>query len=253
MIERAARLALPPVLLGIVVLGLWEIAVRALAIKPFVLPAPSAIATQFGRFFDNILKGAAATGRNALIGIIVGTVLAVLCAIVASLVRVIADMAAPVVAALSVVPIVALAPVLYTMFGADRQTGRWLVAAISAFVPVYLNSLKGLRRARPIHRDLFRVNAASSWQVTRHLTLPGALPYVATGIKVATALAVIAALIAEYFGGPIGGLGKSITSAAASSNYPLAWAYVLGAVLLGLLAYVVGAAIERAAGTRGVG
>ena len=253
MIARALRLALPPLLLGILSLGLWEIVVKALHIKPFVLPAPSTIWAQFVKHFDNIVKGAVGTGRNALIGVLVGAALAILLAIFASLVRVVADMSAPIVAAASVVPIVALAPVLYTMFGADKQTGRWLVAAVSVYVPVYLNTLKGLRRAQPIHRDLFRANAASGWQVTRHLTLPGALPYVATGIKIGTALAVINALIAEYFGGPVGGLGKSITSSAASSNYPLAWAYVLGAVLLGMFAYLIGAAIERLASPRGAG
>ncbi len=65
--------------------------------------------------------------------------------------------------------------------------------------------------------------------MARAVTLPTATPYVFTGLRIASSLAVISALIAEYFGGPIGGLGKSITSAAASSNYPLAWAYVLGA------------------------
>ncbi len=253
MIGRGIRIALPPVLLGLVVTGAWELAVKVFGIKPFVLPSPSAIATQFHKHLGNIAKGALGTGRNALIGMLVGTLLAVFAAILSSLVRLAADMSAPVVAALSVVPIVALAPVLYTMFGADKQTARWLVAAIAVYVPVYLNSLKGLRRARPIHRDLFRVNAASGWQITRHLTIPGALPYVATGIKIATALSVITALIAEYFGGPVGGLGKAITSSAASSNYPLAWAYVLGSVLLGMVAYLCGAAIERLASPRGAG
>ena len=71
------------------------------------------------------------------------------------------------------------------------------------------------------------------------MTLPTAAPYLFTGLRIASSLAVISALVAEYFGGPIGGLGKSITSAASSSNYPLAWAYVLGAIVLGLVFYCV--------------
>ncbi len=94
-------------------------------------------------------------------------------------------------------------------------------------VPVYINTLRGLRQVRPVHRDLMRVYAASARQQQLAVTLPTAAPYVFTGLRVASSLAVISALIAEYFGGPIGGLGKSITSSAASSNYALAWAYVL--------------------------
>ncbi len=78
----------------------------------------------------------------------------------------------------------------------------------------------------------------------RTVTLPTAAPYVFTGLRIASSLAVISALVAEYFGGPIGGLGKSITSAAASSNYPLAWAYVFGSIVLGLLFYGVTLVVE---------
>jgi len=89
-----------------------------------------------------------------------------------------------------------------------------------------------------------RSYAASNWQATKTVTLPTAVPYVFTGLRIASSLAVISALIAEYFGGPVGGLGKSITSAASSSNYPLAWAYVLGAILLGLVFYCVTLGVE---------
>ena len=149
-------------------------------------------------------------------------------AAVAGSFRFVDQMAAPVVAALAVIPIVALAPVLYSMFGAAVNTGRIIVAGVSVAVPVYLNTLRGIRQVRAVHRDLMTAYAAGPLQVIRAVTLPTATPYVFTGLRVASSLAVIAALIAEYFGGPIGGLGKSITSSAASSNYPLAWAYVLG-------------------------
>ena len=71
-----------------------------------------------------------------------------------------------------------------------------------------------------------------------------ATPYVFTGLRIASSLSVIAALIAEYFGGPVDGLGKAITTAAASSNYPLAWAFVLGSILLGLAFYAVTLVLE---------
>jgi NitT/TauT family transport system permease protein len=92
-----------------------------------------------------------------------------------------------------------------------------------------------------------RAYAASSWQISRTVTLPGALPYFFTGLRIASSLAVISALVAEYFGGPVSGLGKAITSAVSSSNYPLAWAFVLGAILTGLVFYSATYALEAAA------
>jgi NitT/TauT family transport system permease protein len=235
---------LAPLVLGALVLAAWELLVKTQDIEPFVLPAPSAIWEQVRLNTDSIVDGAVVTGRNALIGMLAGAVVGVAGAVVAGMFRVVDEMAAPVVAAAAVIPIVALAPVLYSMFGAHLNTGRIIVAGLSVTVPVYLNTLRGLRQVKAVHRDLMTAYAAGRIQVIRTVTLPTATPYVFTGLRVASSLAVIAALIAEYFGGPIGGLGKSITSSAASSNYPLAWAYVTGAIVLGLLFYVVTLLIE---------
>jgi NitT/TauT family transport system permease protein len=119
-----------------------------------------------------------------------------------------------------------------------------IVAAITVIIPVYFNTLRGLRQVKPVHRELMTVYAASHVQVARAVTLPTAAPYVFTGLRIASSLAVIAALIAEYFGGPVDGLGKAITTSASSSNYPLAWAYVFGSILLGLAFYLVTLLVE---------
>jgi NitT/TauT family transport system permease protein len=233
-----------PLVLGALFLLSWEWLVDKYDIEPFILPAPSAIWDQVTANTGSIVDGATVTGRNALIGMVAGALLGVLGAAVAGAFRIVDQMAAPVVAALAVIPIVALAPVLYSMFGAAVNTGRIIVAGISVAIPVYLNTLRGIRQVRTVHRELMTAYAAGPWQTIRAVTLPTATPYVFTGLRVASSLAVIAALIAEYFGGPIGGLGKSITSSAASSNYPLAWAYVLGSIVLGLLFYVVTLLVE---------
>jgi len=240
----ASRTVLAPVVFGVVFLGLWQLVVESLQIAPYLIPAPSAILAQFVGNLSSVLDGVLHTGGNALVGLIVGTFVGVLGAVVASLWRVADSLGAPLVTALSVMPIVALAPVLYTMYGADVDTGRQLVAAIAVLIPVYLNTLRGLRQVRPVHRDLMRVYAASARQQQLAVTLPTAAPYLFTGLRIASSLAVISALVAEYFGGPIAGLGQSITSTAASSNYPLAWAYVVGAILLGLLFYCVALGVE---------
>ena len=236
---------LAPLAVGAAFLGGWQLAVDGLGIDPYIVPAPSAIWDQLVAGRSNIIDGMAVTGRNALIGMLLGGLVGVLGAVLSSMARVIDQMAVPIVAALSVVPIVALAPVLYTMFGAAVDTGRVIVAALAVSIPVYLNTLRGLRQVSTVHRELMSAYAATPTQVIRTVTLPTATPYVFTGLRIASSLAVISALIAEYFGGPVGGLGKSITSAASSSNYGLAWAYVLGSILLGLLFYCAALGLEK--------
>lgn len=243
----SARLGalVPPLALGVLAVLLWQGAVTVLGIEPFVLPAPFDIAGAFAENAGNVAAAASVTGRNSLAGLAGGAVIGVVAAVLAAALGSVERLGSPLVAALSVVPVVALAPVLYTMYGADAQAARQIVAGVAAFVPVYVNSLKGFRRVQPVHRDLMRACAATTWQATRAVTLPGALPHISTGLKQASSLAVISALVAEYFGGPVGGLGKSITSAAASSNYTLAWAYVLGAVTVGLVFYLATVLLER--------
>ncbi|HYP46150.1 MAG TPA: ABC transporter permease subunit [Propionibacteriaceae bacterium] len=240
----ASWTVLAPVLFGVLFLGLWQLLVVALRIEQFIVPSPLAILGEFVGNLSSVLSGALRTGVNALVGLVVGTVVGVLAAMVASLWRVADSIAAPLVAALSVMPIVALAPVLYTMYGSNVETARQLVAALAVLIPVYLNTLRGLRQVRPVHRDLMRVYAASARQQQLTVTLPTAAPYLFTGLRIASSLAVISALVAEYLGGPVGGLGKSITTAASSSSYALAWAYVLGSILLGLLFYCAALAVE---------
>ena len=243
----SVRTAVAPLVFGAVVVGLWQVLVTALDIDPYVVPAPSAILAEVVDNLGSVTSGAVHTGLNALLGLVIGTIVAVVAAVLVSVVKVLDALAAPVVAALSVMPIVALAPVLYTLYGASVETARVLVAALAVLIPVYVNTLRGLRQTRAVHRDLMRAYAATPAQQQWALTLPTAAPYLFTGLRIASSLAVISALVAEYFGGPIGGLGKSITSAASSSNYPLAWAYVLGAIVLGLVFYCVALAVERLA------
>ena len=246
-VAAAVRTVVAPLVLGAAAIAVWQWVVVAFGIKPLVVPSPSAIGGQFAANAGIITTSALATARNALLGLVVGVGVALVGSALSAAVRVIDGASAPLVTAASVVPIVALAPVLYTMFGSDVQNARVVVAAIAAFVPVYVNTLRGLRTVAPIHRDLMRAYAATPWQATRTVTLPGALPFFCTGLRIASSVAVISALVAEYFGGPVDGLGRAITTAVSSSRYALAWAYVVGAVLIGLVFYGVTSLVERAA------
>ena len=244
------RTVLAPIALGLLVLAGWQLLVVLADIKPYLLPAPTAIATQFALVLPALTTALLATGSNAFIGLAGGALIAIVIALIASRLPVIDDMITPVVAAIAVIPIVALAPVLTTMFGATSETPRRVIVAIVVFVPVFVNTLRGLRQVLPVHRDLMRAYAASNWQLSRTVTIPGALPYVFTGLNIASSLAVISAIVAEYFGGLQNGLGSRITSAAANSAYPRAWAYVLGAIILGVVFYAATLALEKAVSRR---
>ncbi|MEU7869306.1 ABC transporter permease [Dactylosporangium sp. NPDC049140] len=241
------RRILPPLLVGILGLAGWELVVKAGRIAPFILPAPSAIWAELVEQRTNVLDAALASGANALVGLVGGTVVAVLAALATSRVRLLSEVSVPFAAVLNALPIIALAPILNNMFESTSSLPRRLVAGIIVFFPVFLNTLRGLREVDPTHRELMASYAAGGWTFARLVRLPGALPHLFTGLRQASSLAVIAAVVAEYFGGLQDGLGARITSAAAFTAYPRAWAFVFGACVLGLVFYLTTLLLERLA------
>lgn len=239
-----------PVIVGVVGLVAWILYVDVLGAAPRMLPSPVAIAQEFVLRFGIIAEDMGVTALNALLGLVVGSLTAIALAGLAASVRSIDGMLAPLIAAIAVVPIVAVTPILNTMFGASSQFGRQAVAAIAAFIPVFVNVLRGLRQTRAVQRDLFRSSAATGTQTFRFLTLPTALPYLMTGLRIAASLAVISALVAEYFGGPADGVGTAIATYAKSGRASLAWAYVFGGILIGLVFFLVTSLLERLATRR---
>jgi NitT/TauT family transport system permease protein len=239
-----------PVVVGVLMLAVWILIVDVLEAAPRALPSPIAIIEEFVKRFGIIAEDMGITATNALIGLAVGSIVAILLAALAATFRPIDGMLAPIVAAIAVVPIVALTPILNTMFGASSQFGRMSVAAIAAFVPVFVNVLRGLRQTRPVHRDLLRASAASPFQTFRVLTLPTALPYLLTGLRIASSVAVIAALVAEYFGGPADGIGTSIATYAKSGRASLAFAFVAGGIAIGLVFFFATSLLERVVSRR---
>jgi NitT/TauT family transport system permease protein len=246
-VTRRLWTVLPPVVVGLAAVGAWQVTVTAGRIAPYILPAPSEIGTEFVEQRANIWHAALASGANALIGLIGGSVVAIVLALAASRWRPLSEVSLPFAAVVNALPIIALAPVLNNMFETTSSIPRRLVTGIVVFFPVFINTLRGLREVDPIHRELMRSYAASGWTFAVKVRLPGALPYVFTGLRQASSLAVIAAVVAEYFGGLQNGLGSRITSAAAFTAYPRAWAFVAGACLLGLVFYLTTLLVERLA------
>lgn len=233
-----------PITVGVVIVLVWILAVDILKVAPRALPSPVAIINELVLRAGIILEDMSITASNALVGLAVGSIIAIIFAALAATSRPIDGMLAPLVAAIAVVPIVALTPILNTMFGASSQFGRQAVAAIAAFVPVFVNVLRGLRQTRPVHRDVLRASGANGFQTFRVLTLPTALPYLLTGLRIASSIAVIAALVAEYFGGPADGIGTAIATYAKSGRAALAFAYVVGGIAIGLLFFLVTSLLE---------
>ena len=181
--------------------------VVAFAVPAFLLPTPIAIAQQFVAQFPVILSTAAVTGGNALVGLIAGFLIGLVLAVLAASSRLDrrADDAGR--ARGERVPIVALAPVFTIMFGSTTEIPRQLVVTVVVIVPVFVSAARGLRAVAPVHGDLMTSLAATPWQRARFVRLPGAVPYVMTGLRLAAPAAVIASVVAEYFGGLQNGSG----------------------------------------------
>lgn len=246
----SVRRWLPPVLFGIAVLLAWQLVVVVAQVPAFLLPAPTAIATQIGAQLPTLVSTTLVTGANALVGLVAGFLLGVALALLAARSRLVYELSTPVVLAASAVPIVALAPVFTTMFGSTTEIPRRLVVTIVVLVPVFVSTVRGLRQVRPVHAELMTALAATPGQFARFVRLPGAVPYIMTGLRVAAPAAVIAAIVAEYFGGLQNGLGSRISAAAANTAYARAWAFVAASIVLGLLFHLAGVLAERLA-TRG--
>ncbi|MEJ3655291.1 ABC transporter permease subunit [Actinomycetes bacterium KLBMP 9759] len=236
---------LPPVVFGVGALALWEVVVRVAGVPAFILPAPSAIGAQIGSQAGVLVSTAGVTGLNALVGLVAGFALGVVLALLAASSRLLSELATPIVAAASAVPIVALAPVFTTMFGSTTEIPRRLVVMLVVIVPVFIATARGLRQVQPVHAELMTALAATPWQHARFVRLPGAIPHIMTGLRLAAPAAVIAAVVAEYFGGLQNGLGSRISSAAANTAYARAWAFVAASIVLGLLFHFAGLLAER--------
>lgn len=242
-----AAQAMPPVIVGVLALVLWEGLVRGLSIPSFLLPAPTAIVEAIGVNFETILSAAQATTAAVLGGMALGSITGVIAAFIVSLFERTANTILVLVAILSCAPVVALAPIFNQWFGASNLMSKIAVAAIMVFFPVMVNTTRGLLRVDPMHREFMLSLSASPVQLMLYVRIPGALPALFDGLKIGATLSVIGIIVAEYFGGTVDALGILIANTAALSKFEQTWAAVAAASLLGLVVYAFVLLLERVA------
>jgi NitT/TauT family transport system permease protein len=241
--RRVWRAVWPPVLFGVVFLLLWEGAVEVFDWKPYFLPKPSVIWEQFVDNRELIRRAALVSGGNALIGLLAGTALGVAMSFLLMRFRLLNDMLTPLAIALNAIPIFVLVAVFNNMFSLTSEVPRRLMVTLVVYFIVLINVARGLREVPSLHLELLRSYAATPRQVIAKARIPNAVPYLFTALKIAAPAAVITAFVAEYFGGTQNGLGTRITSNL-TANTAAAWAYVLGACLVGLAFYLISILLE---------
>lgn len=243
-LRSALKVAAPPAVFGVVFVLVWEATVKGFDLKPYFLPSPSSIWSSFVDNTDLVRSAAFVSGGNALVGLLAGTVLGIAVSFLLMRFNILNELISPLAIALNAVPIIVLVAVFQNMFASTSEIPRRLMVSLIVFFIVLINVAKGLRQVHPTHLELMRSYAASPVDVLIKTRIPNALPYLFTALKIAAPTAVITAFVSEYFGGRQNGLGYFIPSNFANSRNAVAWAYVIGACLLGLTFYLVSVFLE---------
>lgn len=240
----SVRIAVP-VLFGVTLLVLWEGIVRGFGVSPVILPAPSLVAQTFAASTDILWVDFVQTVvKGAFRGFLIGAAAAIICAILIDRSAFLTRGLLPIGNFFAALPIVGVAPIMVNWFGFDWQS-KAAVVVVMVFFPILVNTVQGLRATDALQRDLMRTYAASYTQTLLKLRLPAAMPFIFNGLKIATTLALIGAIVAEYFGSPTRGMGFRISTAVGSLSIDLVWAEIAVAAMVGTGAYGVMSWIER--------
>ena len=246
-IWRRAELWIPTIVAGVIIVGGWELLLVIFNPDGFVLPRPSSIVSSFFEDFDRVWKATRITGFIIVSGLIAGVLAGTVAAIIVTRFRTANEAITPLAVAINAIPIIALAPIFNAWFGLLSPRSNQAVVAVLVFFPIFINTAKGLTEVEDSQLELMDSYAASEWAILREVRLPNALPFFFTALKLTTSLAVIAAIVAEYFGGRQDALGNIITNSAGLTRYDEAWAAVLAGTLIGLTLYFVVILAERLA------
>ena len=246
---RQAINILIPAVFGITLLVLWELLVVGAGISKVLLPAPSeiwirlttSVPTLWADFQQTFLKA-------VLVGYAIGCGSAFLTAILVDRVPFLRRGLLPIGNLVSALPIIGVAPIMVMWFGFDWPS-KAAVVIIMTFFPMLVNTVSGLAASDAMQRDLMRTYAANYWQTLFKLRLPMAMPFIFNALKINSTLALIGAIVAEFFGTPIVGMGFRISTEVGRMNVDMVWAEIAVAALAGSLFYGIGCAAGDAAFT----
>jgi NitT/TauT family transport system permease protein len=243
-LARQALGLVPALLLALVVVVAVEGLVRGYAVPLAQIPPPSAVLVKLWEARAVLLRDTGTTLLEVIVGFAVGGALGFGTAILTQRSKFLEAGLMPYATLFSSIPIVALAPVVIKAMGVDWPS-KAVVVGITVFFPMLLNTARGLAEVNPLHVDLMRSYAAPSSVAFTALRLPNALPFIFNGLKTSAVLALIAAIVAEFFGANGSGLGFRIVVEIGTSSLDTVWAAINIASLLGIAVYNGLALLER--------
>jgi NitT/TauT family transport system permease protein len=236
----------PAIVVFALAIVVWQLAIDIFNIQKFLLPKPAAIVSTFWTERSTLWSAGWLTLKEALGGFVIGSGFGICMAVVLARFRRLGDALLPIAIAANAIPIIAFSPIFNAWFDPLSPAPRMATAAVLCFFPVLVNTLRGLTSVRPPQIDLMRSYAASELQIFRRVRAPTALPFVFSALKVATVLAMIGAIVSDYFG-TFGSLGITIKNSVSLFDFETAWAAILTASILGVLMYVAVSLAERLA------
>lgn len=241
-----SRLAewIPALIVFVAAIAVWHYAIVVFHIEKFLLPKPGAIVSAFWTQRSVLWSAGWLTLKEALGGFAIGSGLGIVIAIGLARFRRLGDALMPIAIAANAVPIIAFSPIFNAWFDPLSLAPRMATAGVLCFFPVLVNTLRGLTSVRPAQIDLMRSYAASELEIFRRVRVPTALPFVFSALKVATVLAMIGAIVSDYFG-TFGSLGITIKNSVSLFDFETAWAAILMASILGVLLYIAVSLAER--------
>lgn len=243
--DNAGLGLLIPVVFGAALLLVWEVVTRGANVPPVLLPAPSAIGAQLANSAPILWADFVQTFiKSVLPGYAIGCLSGLAVAVLVDRSPFLKAGLLPIGNFMSALPIIGIAPIMVMWFGFDWQSKAAVVVAMT-FFPMLVNTVAGLNASSSIERDLMRTYAAGYWQTLMKLRLPAAGPFIFNALKINSTLALIGAIVAEFFGTPVVGMGFRISTGVGRLAIDLVWAEIAVAAIAGSAFYGVIALIER--------
>lgn len=234
-----------PLLFGVWLLLLWEFITRGAGVPQVLLPSPSAIAERFSNSIPTLVADFKQTFLKAvLIGYAIGCSAGFIVAVLIDRSPFLQRGLLPIGNLVSALPIVGIAPIMVMWFGFDWPS-KAAVVVVMTFFPMLVNTVAGLSAASSMQHDLMKTYASNYWQTLFKMRLPEALPFIFNALKINSTLALIGAIVAEFFGTPIVGMGFRISTEVGRMNVDMVWAEIAVAAVAGSLFYALLSGIER--------